>query len=176
MRCGDSAKRLFGCCRIPATAAIPDCWVTGNRQYPSFRNPSKTKHRGCRVAAFTSLRIACKLDPHHSHSGLCTEFEFVPCVDCGAPSTVSVSTMVVTSELHPVFLSATRISLRPITRFRMGGIVSDPSSISLERTTLSSIGETSALKEMLGDREMNGAMVAKRGLVGEPRSEGPCCG
>lgn len=43
-------------------------------------------------------------------------------------------------------------------------------------TTLSAIGETSALKRLLRDRVMNGVRVIERGLGGDPRSEGPCCG
>jgi len=176
MRCVDSAKRRFGCCRVPATAVIPDGRVAGMRQYRPVRNPSETKRRGFRVAAFARLRIVRKRDPHPSHRRHCTAFKRFTCVDPGAPSAVSASTMVAPCKLHPVFLQATRISLRPSARSHIDGIESDPSRISRERTTLSSIGETSALKEMLGDREMNGAMVIERGFGGDPRREGPCCG
>ena len=176
MRCGDSANRPFCCCRITATAVIRDGCVAGIRQYRAVLNPSKTKRRGFRIAAFASLRIARKLDPHQSQLRHCTAFKRFPCVDPGASSAVRVSMMVVTCELQPTFLRAPRISLRPIARFRTGGIESDPSRILFERTTLSSIGETSALKEVLGDREMNGDMVIGRGSDGEPRRQGPCCG
>ena len=175
MGCGDSAKRPLGCYRIPVTAVIPDGRVAGNRQYRAVRNPSKTKHRGSRVAAFASLRIVCKPDPHRSHSGRCTASKSCPCDDPGASNAVSVSTLVVACELHPAFFWSTRISLWLIARFYLGGIESDPSRILFERTTLSLIGETSALKKMLGDREMHGAMVMERGLDGDPRREGPCC-
>ena len=150
--------------------------VAGIRQYRAVRNPSKTKRRGFRVAASASLRIARTLDPHQSHSTQCIAFKRFPCVDPGAPSAASASTMVTSCEHHPAFLRAARISLGPTARFRVGGIESDPSRISPERTTLSSIGVTSGSKKMLGDRGMNGAMVIERGLVGDPRREGPCCG
>ena len=172
MGCGDSAERHFRCCRIPATTAIPDGRVAGNRQHPPVRNPTNTKRRGFRVAAFASLRMTRKLDPARANVDI-------------APRSNSPSASIL-GHLAPC-------------RCRRWSLPADytrRSSAALEFHSGRTLGSASAesspslqdfarTDDPILDRgdvcrwkgwKMGEAAVDKMRMGGDPRSEGPCCG